>query len=87
MAHGFQNAAVDLVQDEEYLSHRVLGTDYEEHEEVEEEEQHDDNFLDEHKPLTDKADNIRLEFVQTCKNVLNRFSFWARDVSSFDLEK
>ena len=47
MARGFQNVDVDLVQDVEDLSHRVLGKVYEEHEELEEEEQYDDNFLEE----------------------------------------
>ena len=47
MAHEFQNADVDLVQDEEDLLCRELGKVCEEHDEVEEEEQYDDNFLDE----------------------------------------
>ena len=47
MAHGFQNVYGDLVQDEEDLSHRVLGKAYEKHDEVEEEEQYDHNFLKE----------------------------------------
>ena len=47
VAHGFQNADVVLVQDEEDLLRRELGKVCEEHDEVEEEEQYDDNFLDE----------------------------------------
>ena len=47
VAHGFQNADVHLVQDEEDLLRRELGKVCEEYDEVEDEEQYDDNFVEE----------------------------------------
>ena len=71
MAHGFQNADVDLVQDEEDLIHKVrlarnmMRWRRKNNMMIISLMSGRTNFLWSHEPPTDKAHNIFLKFVQT----------------------